>query len=385
MMVGIDTVVLSLPIRKFVIMEPSRFTQSAVRVLNAEPKDMGNGRYIDARCNPTKQDTKNFGYLPYLTLYKAVRNGGYITNLRIQFSAPKIIKGNNFDEICQQDFEPICRQVFDGLKHYGIRVYDGIETIKSASVSTIHYSKNISLTNYLSAREAILEIQKCNVSAWKDTCESKYFNNGAGYKTHSKFHELTFYDKVAEYNKGKRNQPTFDKDNQLAFDLFENRQLANPFEILRFEIRLGDTRTLKWALEKAALPSEDLSFKTLFHGNYSKSVLQWHLEELYSNYPRILEANAKNFYAFFSEAYIQNPERSMATIVGAVGLQAILKESGMRALKDAVGTRGSPALARFAKKINKELAYKSEKSEVFEVLQAELERFEPVHLKDYEK
>lgn len=383
-MVGIDTVTLSIPIKDFAIMEPSRFTPHAAKVLNAEPKDLGRGRYTDASCNPFKQDTNSFGYLPYLTLYTALRSGGYATELRVQFSAPKIINGNNFDEISPDDFELICKKVLDSLGYYHINIYGGLETIKSANVAVVNYSKNFALTNFMTASQAVSEIRKCNVNAWKDVCECQYFNGGAGYKTHSKFHELAFYDKIAEHHRGKKNKPLFDTDTQLSFDLFEDK-LQHPFEVLRYEIRLGNPRTIKWALDKVSLPTDNLKFNTLFSSNYSKAILQWHLEKMYASYPKSLQTSKNSDADFFSELYIHNPGRHISTLISAVGLRKILHEVGVRNLKDIVGPRGSPALMRLVNKYSNELNFQSEKPEVFDILRTQLDRFQPVYLKDYEK
>jgi hypothetical protein len=384
-MVGIDTIILTLPLKDFVIMEPSRFTTNAMKVLNASPRDMGRGKYTDAYCNPTKQDTATFGYLPILTLYRALRAGGLVTELRVQLSAPKMLNGENFSEIEEWDFGELCHRILAGLDYYKIKVYDGLKTISSARVASVHYSKNFVLANYMSVRNAVLELQKSDVNAWRDVSQTDYINNGYGFKTHSKYHELAFYDKMAEYNKGKRGQPLFDQDTQLSFDLFNERQPQKPFEVLRMEVRLGNGKAIKYALEKARLPTDDLSLNAIFRQDYSQMVLEWHLQDLYSRYPKITEAATDDALELFSDLYVQNPERHMSTIIAAIGLHTLSKTAGSRAMKDIVGSRGSPALLRLAKKANKELRYKTEKSEVFEHLRQELDRFQPVHLDDYLK
>lgn len=381
-MVGIDTVILTLPLNKFVIMEPSRFTPHASKVLGAEPKDMGKNKYFGAICNPTKQDIANFGYLPYITLYRALRAGGLVTELRIQFSAPKLLNGDNVSEIEEWDFGEICHRILAGLEYFKIKVYDGLRTVANAQVATVHYSKNFILPNFMTVRNAVLELQKSDVNAWRDVSKTDYVNNGYGFKTHSKYSELAFYDKLSEHRKGKRGQPYFDKDVQLGFNFFDEEQIKRPAEVLRMEARLGNSKALKQALKKARLPTDDTSFNMIYRQDFSQMVLEWHLQDLYSRYPKITEATADDPIKLFSDLYVQNPNRSMSSIVAAIGLHTLSQNSGTRAMKDVVGSRGSPALLRLAKRTNHELRYKAEKSEVFEYLQKELDRFRPVHLDD---
>lgn len=382
-MVGIDTVILTLPSSMFAILEPSRFTPNAVRVLSAEPRDMGKNKYFSAVCNPTKQDTAVMGYLPYLTLYRALRAGGLVTELRIQFSAPKLLNFNNFDEIDESEFGEICHRLLAGLEHYKIKLRDGLRTIAYAQVSSVHYSKNFVLTNYMSPRSAIAELARADVNGWRDVSKTDYINNGSGFKTHSKHHELAFYDKLAEYRKAKRGQPLFDTDMQMQLDLFDNRKMKKPFEVLRMEVRLGNTKKIKWALEKARLPTGDTSFNAIFRQDYSQMVLEWHLDDLYAHYPKITEADAKDDLELLSDLYVQNPGRRMSSIINAIGLHRLTQVSGTRTIKDIVGSEGSKALMRLAKRTNHELSYRNEKAEVFEMLQQQLDRFEPVHLDNF--
>lgn len=384
-MLGIDTVILTFYPHEFAILRPGDFTPNTNRITAVQPQDMGKGRYMSATRNPTKQDNAAAGYLPYITFYKAVRTGGMTTGLRVQFSAPKLIYGNNFDELVEQDTEQLYQLLFEGLKYYGIRFFKGMDTVINARVASIHFAKNFPLTNYMTAHEAVTEIQKCDVTSWRDVSRSDYINNGHGFKTHSKYYELAFYDKMAEYNKGNRNQPVFDKDLQLHLNLFGDKELVRPFEVLRMEARLNNPKTIKTALKKAGFEGTEVTFDNLLKKDISQAVLKQQLTELYSRYPKISEAKAADFHALFSELYVQNPERSMATILSAVGLKALSKEHGTRKLKDIVGPHGSPALLRQAKKLNHELVYRFEQPEVFQLLNEQLDRFRPVRVRNFLK
>jgi hypothetical protein len=383
-MVGIDTIVLTLPAAEFAILEPSRFTPNATKVLGATAYDMGRNKYFNAKCNPSKADTEKMGYLPYLTLYRALRAGGLTTGLRIQLSIPKLLNGNNFDEIEESDFGEICHRIHTGLEHYKIKVRGGGRTIANAQVVTVHYSKNFVLTNYLSARAAIKDVSRVDVNGWRDASKTDYINNGYGFKTHSKNFELAFYDKMAEHTKAKRGQPTFDTDiGQIQLNLFNEKSVVKPFEVLRMEVRFGNVRAIKQALKNARLPTDDTSFCTLYSKDYSQMVLEWQLKDVYEHYPKITEASTDDPLELFGDLYFQNPNRSISTIINAVGLHALSQHSGIRAIKDVAGSKGSQALLRLAKRANSELKYKSEKSEVFELLREQLDRFEPVYIDNF--
>lgn len=386
-MVGIDTVILTLPIKDCVIMEQSRFTPHAATILTARHSTLGRGGYLEAKRNPTKEENREAGYLPYLTVYTAIRTGGLGTYLRIQFSFPKLWSGNNIDEPLEEYFLPCLEKVHKGLAFYGIRIFGGIETLINAPVSTIHYGKNITLPNLMTTHQVINEINKCNVTTWKDVENARYENDeyGYGWKTHSKFHELAFYDKWAEYSEGKKGKPVFDTDLQLAFD-FDQSNINTRIELIRMEARLNSPKMIKWALSKAGMPVDDLSFKTLFSKKYSQAILLRHLADLYKSYPKITESQSNNLSTLLGDLYFQNRNRQLRTIVQAVGVYALLKESGigMRDLKSIVGQKGTEQFNRLIRETNK-LDYHSEKSEVFSTLESALTEFKPLTLRSLEK
>jgi hypothetical protein len=384
-MLGIDTVTLTFYQNEFAILRPGDFTPNTNRITALEPRDMGKGKYMPAKRNPTKQETATNGYLPYITFYRALRAGGTTTELRVQFSASKLIYGNSVDELLEADIELVYERLFDGLKYYGIRFFKGMDAIRNARVSCIHFAKNFPLDNYMSSHEAITEIQKCDVTTWRDVSQSDYVNNGHGFKTHSKYYELAFYDKLAEHNKGRRNQPVFDKDLQVQMDLFGSKETVQPFELIRMEARLNNARTIKTALKNAGFEGKEVTFSSLCQKDVSQAVLKQQLAELYSRYPKISDAQAPDLHALFSELVVQNPNRSVATLLSAVGMRALNQEFGTRKLKDIVGSRRSPALLRQAKKINHELVYRHEQPEVFQLLNEQLDKFEPVRVSDFLK
>jgi hypothetical protein len=381
-MVGIDTITLTLSLTDVIISDPSRFTPNARTVLNADARNMGKGKYIAARCFPAKQEVTAYGYLPYVTVYKALRAGGLSAGLRVQFSATKLLYGNNFEELKTSDTVLMYQGLLERLEYYGITVIGGSEVVQSARVAGVHYAKNFIFTDYTTARDVIQELQKCDVNSWRDVSASDYTNNGHGYKIHSKYHEIAFYDKMAELRKDKRGQAVFDTDAQVQLGLFNNRSMVKPFEVLRMEIRLNSSKAIKQQLIKAKL-EPSLRLSDVCTQGYSKAVLACHLQDLYAAYPKITEASAADPLQLLSDLYIQNPERSMSTIVNAVGLHALNQQSGARAMKDIVGSKGSQALLRLLKRTNRELHYRSQKAEVFEVLERDLGDFKPLRLENY--
>src|SRR3989344_5261555 len=99
----------------------------------------GNKAFTKYVRNPSEQEKRQFGYLPKLTLL----NRGSEEMIKIEFSAPKLIFNNNFDELEDNDFDLVVSTLYKRLKDMGYRVWSNVLT--KAPVSAIHYSKNILL------------------------------------------------------------------------------------------------------------------------------------------------------------------------------------------------------------------------------------------------
>jgi len=95
--------------------------------------------------------------------------------LKIELSLPKLLFGNNFDELQYKDFLPITEKLVDILKQMG--VITTAETLAQAPVAAIHYSKNISLTDDSTPYHYINKIKEANVklSALNQTSHSTNF------------------------------------------------------------------------------------------------------------------------------------------------------------------------------------------------------------------
>src|SRR5688500_11298274 len=120
----LDTVALSLNHMEFEVMEPEAFTPSARGLLQPPYYPLGARGNFSCKQNPTKSELEQGIYKPRLTLTKrkGKGHGGFNLTLRIEFSAPKLLLGNNFDELLEMDFEKVVDVLQRKLSGMGIRV-----------------------------------------------------------------------------------------------------------------------------------------------------------------------------------------------------------------------------------------------------------------------
>lgn len=169
----IDTVVLMLTSDTYVITDPDNFNPSARWIESPWLKSKG----IRSKQNAPAKELRQGIYKPCLTLSYCKSSNGYRDiMLKIEFSLPKLVFGNNFQELQYKDFGKIIKLLSENLKAMGVEV--GNEALIYAPVSAIHYSKNIILKDGSTPYHFIQKIKESNVPLFLDSNERDYRNEG---------------------------------------------------------------------------------------------------------------------------------------------------------------------------------------------------------------
>ncbi len=248
----IDTIAINLTSKEYRIADNLKLNSSLY---------VGKSHYSKAVYNP---NIKIEGYKPRLTFL----NYG-LPILRIEFSAPKMLYGNNFDELENKDFEPLIQKLTSDLRSMGIEVYQW--NLRNAQVAKIDYSKNIILTDGTKSSMILHELSKADINRKIDIAETKY-RIGHSLQFHTNCYEYVFYDKVADLKQAKISEKRAIENNSIVqlnlLDLIKE----DPFEVFRIEIRLDKRKKIKETLNKLGLP-EEMTFQALFKQELSKPIL----------------------------------------------------------------------------------------------------------------
>ena len=191
----IDTIAINIPEKDFKIKSPERFNPNAAAIFNPV---FGDGGLVKAVYNPTKAD-KAKGYRPRLTLFKRPYTERVRAIwLKIEFSAPKLIFGNNFEELrgSANDLEGVIDNLLIALGSMGIETT--YESLLNARISAIHYSKNILLERSTPCYLLIQTLEKLDLSGKLDLTQTDFRNSGQMVKYHSSLYEIALYDKVKD-------------------------------------------------------------------------------------------------------------------------------------------------------------------------------------------
>jgi len=322
----IDTIVLTLTKDQYQINDPDKFTPSARWAQAAKFPSRKSSIQ-----NPTKQELLHGIYKPRLTLYSRTNRYGKIEQLlKIELSLPKLMFGNNFDELQYKDFNQVIIQLQEALKQMGI--ITTVDTLVHAPVSAIHYSKNIPLTDGSTPYYYIQKIKEANSKLSLDVNQTDYRNTGHSYRWHCNSYEVIFYDKIKDLEQAsKSSKRVIEKDGALQFDLFRLRK-RKMFEVLRMEVRLNNRQKIKQLFGKLNIKA-NLTFKQLFKPAISKKILLHYLEEIENKRPGLLDFEKISTQSFLAALLFNNPTLGPRQCFQLLGLKYALESATSRELR----------------------------------------------------
>lgn len=374
----IDTVALTLS-NSFWIHDHSKFNPSTAGLFGEPYYPTGKNGYVKCVQNPTSAELQNGVYKPRLTAVRRMGTKVPITTLRIEFSIPKLIFGNNFDEVSERDFQKVVDQLKTRLHEMG--VYVPLHLLMDAPVSAIHYSKNIPLTDYSTPSNLLKELSKADLNQKLDLNQTDFRNGGHSLKFRANSFEIVLYDKIKDLAKGKHSEKrAIEWDYTIQEELFAAFKPKKPFEVLRFEVRLGNRAKIKALLKKLNL-SCGATFKELFREQVSKTILEAYYQEIVGNYA-LLPSKPNSWRDFLLSLRTQHPRLKPRKILQLAGMAAVCQELGIREFREAIGSYGSHHWPRLKKDL---LTYapNSGISQPFSVIGTALQEFRPLKLADY--
>lgn len=322
----IDTVVLTLNPAQYHIIDPDRFTPSAHWVLTG--LDSG----IISKQNPTKKELAHGIYKPRLMLAdRIVAKDKHEALLKIEVSLPKLMFGNNFDELQQKDFPAVLAKLVRVLQSMGVKTTE--QFLAQAAVASIHYAKNIVFTDGTIPYFYINKIKEANIKLSLDSNKTDYRNEGHVYKWHCNSYEIVFYDKVKDLVMAKKSDKrAVEKDSSVQMQTLHDLQLKHKFEVLRMEVRLNKRPKIKQLFKTLGVAS-NFTFKSLFKLATAREVLLHYIDELESKRSVLHDYRASSDRALLTALLINNTELGLKQILQMYGLKKIFEIMPPRELR----------------------------------------------------
>lgn len=337
----IDTVVLILNQDQFKILDYDRFTPSARGLFEPPFYKLGKSGIIRCHNNPSK---KSHRYLPKLTLMKRMASGGYSLSLRVEFSLPKLIYGNNFAEIDPQNL-PNLNTLFDS-KSLEIMGVSFALPLEKTSVGAVHFCKNIILPKHITSSMVINEIGKVSLTKRLDLNKTDFRNNGHAVKFHANSYEVAFYDKIQDLRQSFISEKcAIETDNHWQQDFLKT--LPKDLQVLRMEVRLNTRRKIKCLCERLGQRVPE-TLSELFHKDLAKAVLL-HFWDFVERELKVVNLTRERSENLFQQLVLSGVKPNKALQI--VGAMAVIESVGIRGLKSLMTQASYKTWQRIQKEI----------------------------------
>lgn len=369
----IDTIKLLLDRNQFEISDFDAFTPSAERFYTPPFYN------IKQKCirNCTKEELKQGLYYPQLTLFKKVYHNKPELFLLIEFSVPKLLLNNNFEEVNNADFEKILDILRKKLAKRNVLV--SFENLKTAMVTSVHYSKNIELKS-ASSKYLINILNKIDVSKVIDIAKTDYRNDGIALRFHTNSYELTFYDKMADLQQSLISEKrAIEKDNLLQNNLLNDKDFATK-EFFRIEVRLNKRKKIQNILEKCNIEENSLSFSELFSAQISQKILLYFWNKFVKN--------SLSTIILFEDSFSTLQEKMIFSGISKIktftmlGIIASLKERGIKLTKEILNTSNYSRYKKDFESIKNEENYLYRQ---FMLIESEINKMNPIKINNLYK
>lgn len=319
----LDTIILQIEIGKYYITDYAKFRTTKERMLNTTAPFF---KWVN---NPTKEDKEKGIYKPRLTIIKRGRK----LYLKIEFSAPKLLFGNNLDELEENDFDKIAEKLQKRMLEMGVRIF--LEQIKKAEVLSFHPSKNIPLSKGYTVSFAIRELFKINLDKRFDLEKVSFRNGGESLQFYTNSHSFVIYDKMNDFKKPKRR--AIDKDQTIQqLSLFDYvKKEKKRLEVLRFEIRLSKKKKMNEIFKKVGY-LENPTFEDIFRKDLCQKIVKLYWNDFFENNLFLFSVN-NNPQKILQLTLIKYPDIKIIKAIKMVGLYVLCKDGeGMRGFRQII-------------------------------------------------
>ncbi len=371
----IDTIVLLIPSQHFKILHPNSFTPSVDLVFNKQA--------AKAFAYPTKYDVKHGNYLPRLMIaHRMNLQGKNEIMLTIEASLPKLIFGNNVEELRVKDFDQVIHILHEKLVLMGILIEP--KNLQQADSITVHFAKNIVLKDGSTPFHYIQKIKECCTPSRLDNNQTNYRNSGHSFKWHCNSYEVVFYDKLFDLQAAHMSKKrAIDSDNVFNMKkLNVLRSKKKKFEILRFEVRLNKRATIKKLFESLNIKNKP-TLQSLFKPTISKKVLLYYLDLIEQKRSQISHFKPNSDQALLSTLIVYNPSAKPKDILSCIGYKKLLETMSADEIKKIFKKEHERSWYKIMSTINNFIVPTSHNS--FEIIKKQISKYKALKLPPTQK
>lgn len=280
--------------------------------------------YIGLTRTATKQEKADGLYRPKVILQLLA---GTCT---IEFSLPKLVRGNNLEELTVTDFHDVIILLQTHLKDYGILVSE--ENLRWADLYRVDFGKNLDLTLIGPVPEILNMLNRCVGFGRHSIYQIQYLNGGQSLRLQNASTDLLLYDKLHAYEMaGMSEKLSIEKDNYCQKPLCK-MLAASHKSILRIERRYTCRKAVRKLFTRYGVKMP--KFKDICNPQIGQDIITKDWQALVNACIFPLQSQVSKQLRLMLDFLKMDQCKTLGPALSYVLLQTLLKEYSVKDLKN---------------------------------------------------
>jgi|GEM_PF-1905156 len=206
--------------------------------------------------------------------------------LYVKASLPKLIFGNNFQEVTDIHRGQIVQILKRELERIGLNVSE--QQIRTTDVTKIDVGKNVPYWNYVSTSQIIKDLSTADISSMYDVARQDFRNGGKSWRLHTNIEELVVYDKIYDLMRSRISEKrAIETDSYIQHNLLDKLTHHKNLSVVRVEVRLNGKRKIRDTLERAGIKNPSIKFEDIFSTDVARRVLNYEWNAILNRIPKV--------------------------------------------------------------------------------------------------
>ena len=333
----IDTITLELDARKR--LESKDFANKSKWGINYQQDTNNEPKYSANVVLDWPEEAKaKWSYLPevkYMNYPNTYRKDGgdeRCSKYWITFSAPKLLYGNNIEEVTEAQYDDIVRTLCEQLSFLGLPTKYHKLDIEMAKIRRVDFSKNTMIAELVPIDQFCTMLMRAKHEHRSKFSQVQY-RHGELYRENTRYRSVVIYDKLAEF----RNTLNKKEPANARGQFFLSAEKAHLFQVFKLEVQIENSNQIAIELKRFGLERKDITFRSVFSEQLAHDILMRYwtkiVEKLDPN-PELFSED--NLWASFNTAIINRGNKTPQNFFASFGLSYLAHKFGLNNLKDIV-------------------------------------------------
>lgn len=267
-------------------------------------------------------------YINYPNPHSKDGEGKRYFKFRVTFSAPKLLYGNNIEEVTEAQYDDIVRTLCEQLPFLALPTEYHKLDIEMARVCRIDFSKNAMIAELVPIDQFCNMLMRAGHTPRTQNAQVRY-QHGELYRENIRDRSVVIYDKLAEFSSSTK------KPHNAREQFFIAAEKAHLFQVFKLEVQLQNTTRVALELKPFGI-EKPIHFADVFSEKLAHDILMKYWNKLIQDLdPNPELFSEDNMLATFQTMAMNRGKKTPQNLFASFGLSYLANKCGLSNVKSA--------------------------------------------------